>query len=537
MALTVHARLGRGRTVETFAATLEVGAERLDVVVKRARPGLASNEAFTQGLLAWAKASAELEHERLVAVLESGRTPQGVYVIQEHVDGVALQAVLATLRKRRRTLSPKHAVMLAHHVAEGLSYLHSGGRRGHGDLDPGEILVSYRGEVRITDARLWELEVHVGTDLLVEEPTRRPYRAPEVNAGAATHESADVYSLGLVLLEMLIGHPVWMADTMTVADAMAALTDFTHIGQASPELTRDLLSVLGQILAPQPEARPTAQQLQDDLRRLQATHGLLDDELGLGVFVEAILPPDKGEDAATQMMSPEQVEALARQREAGADWDAASVLINPEIAARAAAQFGGRAGAAEPPIEVARPEPAPAKEEGQALMATTIPLAEASVARLESAAKDVQRVAARAQTPSASRPPSAAPMRARSTPAARPASAESVAQQALQMLRELPRGWLIAGTIVLVVIVGAAMLRGPPVRTVRLRATSEPSAAQLWVDGVPLGQTPFEQEIKTAGALLELRFELPGYQPQEVSIGTAAEELRYEARLEPEGAP
>lgn len=548
MALTVHARLGRGRTVETFAATLEVGSERLDVVVKRPRAGLSGNEAFTQGLLSWAKAQAELDHERLVAVLESGRTQDGVYVIQEHVDGVALQAVLATLRKRKRTLSPRHAVMLAHHVMQALAYLHGAPRRGHGDVDPGEVLISYRGEVRLTDARLCDLEVHVGSDLLVPEPNAHPYRAPEAAGSAGSAESADVYSLALILLEMLIGHPVWTAESMSVADAMAALTDFTHIGQASPELTRDLLQLLSRALSQDPSERPTATEMQDDLRRVQATHELSDDELGLGAFVEAILPPETEEDAATQMMSPDQIEALAKKREASADWDAASVLINPEIAARAAAQFGG--GPANPRAQTpAGPEPVASTDDGgQPLLAKTIPLAEASVASLESAAKDVERASAaehveppdetdasravaepaasmfRANSP---KPQSSAPQDAKR------AEAGPSLQDRLQVLKGLPMGWVAAGLLAVFLIVGAALMGGTPLRTVKLRATSEPTSATLWVDGVELGQTPFEQEVETSGELLELRFELSGHQPHQVSIGTAADELRYEARLEP----
>ncbi|CAN0594247.1 unnamed protein product, partial [Laminaria digitata] len=56
---------------------------------------------------------------------------------------------------------------------------------------------------------------------------------------------------------------------------------------------------------------------------------------------------------------------------------------------------------------------------------------------------------------------------------------------------------------------------GTPLRTVKLRATSEPTSATLWVDGVQLGQTPFEQEVETSGELLELRFELGGHQPHQ----------------------
>ena len=69
----------------------------------------------------------------------------------------------------------------------------------------------------------------------------------------------------------------------------------------------------------------------------------------------------------------------------------------------------------------------------------------------------------------------------------------------------------------------------------KVRATSEPTAAELFVDGESLGRTPFEAEVQTAGEQVSLRFELEGYRTHEVTIGTAAGELRYEARLEAVG--
>jgi hypothetical protein len=555
MAFMVHARLGRGRTVDSFSATLEVGAERLDVVVKRPRPELARNDVFTQALLAWGRAQAELDHERVVAVLESGRTDEGVYVIQEQVDGVPLAAVLRVLRKRRRTLSPGHALMVARQAAEALAYLAKDARVGHGDLDPGEILVSYEGDVHVADAQLSALQAHVGADLL-EDEGRSAYQPPEVRAGRAPGPPADVYALSLILLEMLIGHPVWTAETMTVRDAVAALTDFTHIGQASPALTKDLLALLEPCLADEPATRPSAAALQEGLQALQLGHALLDDALSLGTFVQAILPPKEDEDAPTQMMTAEQAEALAARRAAKADWDAASVLINPEIEAKARLWAG-----------TARPTPAvgsllaprsPSAAPGGQLVAASVPLDAATPAALEAAARQAERAEVPEPPAPAPEPPRAerAPARrtipldgAKEAPAAprRPAALPKAAAPAearpspwAQLQAHLPKlssgAWLavVGGVLALLLIVLGVSARSGG-RTVRLRATSEPSAATVFVDGVEVGTTPFEDAVTVGGELVKLRFELPGYAPHEVSIGTDAPELRYEAPLRREG--
>jgi len=106
MAFTLKARIGRGRTTETFTARLSVGSEELDVAVKRPRPEYAANEAFVSAFLAWAEEQKEIDHESVVGVLEAGKTSEGAYVIQECVDGVSLQEVLAALSKKKVATDP-----------------------------------------------------------------------------------------------------------------------------------------------------------------------------------------------------------------------------------------------------------------------------------------------------------------------------------------------------------------------------------------------------------------------------------------------
>src|SRR5204862_7612219 len=67
--------------------------------------------------------------------------------------------------------------------------------------------------------------------------------------------ASDVYSLARVMLEMLIGKPVWLAPNMTIDAAIAALRDFTHVGQAQPAVTEEITSVLLGCAQAKPENR------------------------------------------------------------------------------------------------------------------------------------------------------------------------------------------------------------------------------------------------------------------------------------------
>lgn len=535
MAFTVHARLGRGRTVETFSAILEVGGERLDVAVKRPRPEFAKNEAFSGALLEWGEAQKDLDHDHLVAVLESGRTEDGVYVIQERVDGVTLGQVLRTLRRKRRTLTPTHALVVAERVAAALAYLAD--KRGHGALDPDEILVSYDGQVMVTDQRLFELRAHVGQDLLEDSGEDDPYRPPEVGPGHTPDPRSDVYAFGLILLEMMIGHPVWTAESMTVNDALKALRDFTHIGQASPELTKGLLEIIGPCLNEDPGERPmSAVPVHQALADLISRHGVTADDVGLGQFVEAILPPPETEDAPTMMVDPEQAERMAKERALSADWDNLSVMINPEIERRAQAALREPS---EPAGEA--PEAAPEEDlseaEKQELVGAPVSLLDASPQKLKEAAQVASQDAPPPRRSSVSpMAPSVQKDRAHSVP-----NLARVAAKSQAAFDGEKRNIILIGAgavLVLVLLVAIFAAGGGETKKVRIRATSAPPSAELWVDGTLVGETPVDAEVEAEGELLRLEFVLEGYQRHSVKIGTDDEELRYVAPLEPlEEAP
>lgn len=337
MAFTLKSRIGRGRTTETFAARLTVGAEELDVAVKRPRPEYAANEAFLAAFLRWAEEQKEIDHENVVVVLEAGRIAEGAYVIQEKVDGVSLAEVLAALTKKKRTMSMKLALLIAERVAAVLEMLHEK-KLAHGGLDPGEVLISYQGNIKVGDQKLRALDVHLGADLGDERSGTAMYRAPELaeKRGGPT-PAGDVYSLALVVLECLIGRPVWTAQSMTVEGAIGALRDFTHVGQAQPALTEDLTSVLLGSTQLKPENRvQSGRELHAGIARIIKTHHLQAEKSELAAFVEALLPPARIDDAPTTIGDPATIQAMEDARGARLEkLEGTSVPIDPDLEKKA----------------------------------------------------------------------------------------------------------------------------------------------------------------------------------------------------------
>ncbi len=511
--------------METFAATLEVEGEALQVVVKRPRPQFAKNDAFCSAMLAWGEAQKELDHENLVGIFEAGRTSEGIYVIQEKVEGASLGHLLTVLRKKKRALTPQLAMAIVQQVAKAIAFLHERGIA-HGAIDPGEVLISYDGEVKLGDQRLHELDAHTATDLLEDSSPADPYRAPErAQASGAAQPPGDVYAFALLILELLIGSPVWTSESMTIQASLAALRDFTPIGQAQPKLTEALAEGLAQWTAANPAERPaTAAPLRALLDRLTDEFKISAEPEALGTFVQAALPPPEAEEAPTMMVDPAKAEELAQAHQARQEnLEGASVAVDPDFAEKALAGLAS--------VAALQPEPPAASE-----LATLPPGSQ------EPPKVPQPRVAS---APPASRAPSkATPSVGGQGVAGKGPMAPSVKREVVKSIPNVARvapqersskptlliAGLLAAVIGLLLYTVISKESPPELRTVRLRLTSQPEGATISIDGRSVGVTPFDQPHEVSGPI-KLRFELPGHEPHELSIGTQEAELRYQATL------
>ncbi|MEL7369627.1 MAG: protein kinase [Myxococcota bacterium] len=491
MAFRVESRLGRGRVVDTFDAILEVGDERLNVVIKRSRAEYRAHEGVQLALHEWGQGQATVDHPDVVAILESGQDADGVYVIQERVEGATLARVLSKLRAGSRTLTPHFALMIAERMGNGLAGIHASPAAYHGDFRPAEVLVGYDGGVKVGDQRLVDLLIVAGIDPDAVWPDR-DYVPPE----AAVGRPADTYALALIVLEMMLGHPVWRTSAMTVQDALGALVDFAPIGQAQPELAQDLSDLLRPCLDPDPVRRPASfENVAPRLTDLINVHSVSRDPQALGRFIEAASPPLMDADAPTRMAAVPEMEAqsarLAAERKAA--FEAASVVITPEILAQAEAEYRKRRA-----------------EEASAPVAAGRRVSAVSVSNLDNAAEVL------------------APSALRSVAAELP----NVAAKAAESLRvSATTNWLWPAAAALLLISLVTWSLSPSGRTIQLRVTSEPSAASVFVDDELVGQTPLTRPLDVNSDNIELRFEKDGFAPHEVFIGTREDELRYEASL------
>jgi eukaryotic-like serine/threonine-protein kinase len=174
-----------------------------------------------------ARAVARLSHPNIVTVIDRGEDDGRQYIVFEHVDGENLKELVG----RTGRLSLRHAVELTLAVADGLAFAHERGLV-HRDVKPQNVLLSREGDVKVTDfgiARSLDVEhgvTQTGTVLGTGE-----YLAPEQASGKPVSPATDVYSLGVVLWELLVGDVPFSGENF-VAVALR------HVNEPLPSLSR-----------------------------------------------------------------------------------------------------------------------------------------------------------------------------------------------------------------------------------------------------------------------------------------------------------
>ncbi len=240
--------LGQGGMATIYRATdAQLGRE---VAVKVLHPEYGRDPDFVARFKQEAQAAASLSHPNIVGVYDFGTDADGPYIVMELVDGEDV----ATLIARNGPLPPRQAARLAAEVAHALAAAHARGIV-HRDVKPGNVLVSSDGRVKVADfgiARAW-----ADARLTLPGVTLGSvhYFSPEQALGEQATEASDIYSLGIVLYELLSGRRPWEGDS-AAAVAMARIAAPPPLVSAvRPNVPPILEAIDRRALSPDPAAR------------------------------------------------------------------------------------------------------------------------------------------------------------------------------------------------------------------------------------------------------------------------------------------
>src|SRR5437870_2302833 len=199
--------LGVGGSSQVYLARDQ--ALNRDVALKVLDPAAAADANLRRSFVKEARALAQLSHRNIVAVYDVGEVDGSPFIVMEHLPGGSLKQMIETTGP----LKPGQAVQVTTEVATGLAFAHSKGII-HADLKPSNILVDATGTAKICD---------FGIARVPQEDAESPqlyatamYVAPERVEGKAASVQSDIYGLGLILYESLVGKPPFTSSNPAV---------------------------------------------------------------------------------------------------------------------------------------------------------------------------------------------------------------------------------------------------------------------------------------------------------------------------------
>ena len=181
------------------------------VAVKLLHPSVAADEEFRARFEREAQAAASLRHPNIVQIFDFGQQDELYYMVMELIDGPTLRDELQRLKELDETLPFSEVQRIVGEVSEALDYAHARGII-HRDVKPANILLTPEGQAVLSD---------FGLAFMIESPRQTitgfvgtpEYMSPEQGQGLAVDGRTDVYSLGVVLYEMLTGRVPFTAET------------------------------------------------------------------------------------------------------------------------------------------------------------------------------------------------------------------------------------------------------------------------------------------------------------------------------------
>jgi len=236
------------------------------VALKVLFPELSVDRSFVERFKREAQAAANLSHPNIVPVFDWGEDEGTYFIVMEFVDGRALSAILRTAGP----LHPDRAAEIGADVAGALAYAHRH-HVVHRDVKPGNILITDEGTVKVTDfgiARAVNTEESLTqTGAVMGTAT---YFSPEQAEGVGVDHRTDIYSLGVVLFEMVTGRPPFLGESPVAVASKHVREDPPAPHTLNPSVPPDLEAIIAKCMAKSPEFRyATGDDLRVDLLRFR----------------------------------------------------------------------------------------------------------------------------------------------------------------------------------------------------------------------------------------------------------------------------
>jgi eukaryotic-like serine/threonine-protein kinase len=242
------------------------------VALKVLFPELSVDRSFVERFRREAQAAANLSHPNIVPVFDWGEDTGTYFIVMEYIDGRPLSSIL----KSAGPLSAERTADVGSHVAAALGYAHKHGVI-HRDVKPGNVLITDDGQVKVTDfgiARAVNTEESLTqTGAVMGTAT---YFSPEQAEGLGVDSRSDIYSLGVVLFEMVTGRPPFLGESPVAVASKHVRDNPPAPRELNPQIPPTFEAIILKSMAKDPAHRyATAEELRADLLRFNEGRSVL----------------------------------------------------------------------------------------------------------------------------------------------------------------------------------------------------------------------------------------------------------------------
>lgn len=273
------------------------------VAIKRILPHFSDNEDFVTMFIDEAKLAAQLTHPNIVQIFDLGKAGSSYYIAMEYVNGRDLRTLLRKVRECKQPFPEQVAAFVVMKVAAALDYAHR--KRGfddrelklvHRDISPQNVILSTEGAVKLVDFGIAKAASKTSHTVAGALKGKLLYMSPEQATGQPLDNRSDLYSLGLVLFELLTGERCFQADSELGVLEKVRLGRISDLTSLNPNVSREMLAIVNRALQKNVDHRyPSARFMERDLRDYLQRQGAPPAEHDVAEYVNALLSGTRDE--------------------------------------------------------------------------------------------------------------------------------------------------------------------------------------------------------------------------------------------------